>query len=323
MFADREIVIRAINAGEVIGVAALLRRAAPAADLAMRVYIAGAVGEQNASGTVTSWPCGRSNRLTLTRRWRYVAGAWRPTRCGKFRLICLALGAAVLAGCASIAPPTPAGATLIQVALSEKPAGGFDLTADKGKLLFVEFVASATLTAELRQALEKSGYQLTKIRTLATVTYDLDGAFHALRPATSRTAEIRAGEFAEKPGRVLTKTGRGDSVALSLNPVVMILGTLFSNVGDRSGARDATNIAMAGDPDGKCLAKCDGWTYRQRAVISVLRTETGLTRTTSATGSIAANALQPAALFARCYVDLASATGMPLIHHFASLDKPD
>jgi hypothetical protein len=221
--------------------------------------------------------------------------------------------AATLSGCASVAPPTPASATappLIHVALTEKPTGFF-VASDRTKVVFVEFAASPALTAELRGALAAAGYQLTDARALASVTDDLDGAFQALRPATGRTAEIRAGDYAEKTGPVPTKTRRGNSVALSLNPVVMIFGTLFSNVGDRTGARDATNTATAGDPDGKCLAKCDGWIYQQRAVISVLRTQAGLKRTASATASIAAGSLQPGALFARSYADLAGATGMP------------
>lgn len=121
ILADCETVIRALDTGEVIGVAALLQRAAPAADLATRVRLAGAVCEQILSGTVASQPCGRSVRLTLTRQGRRAARALRPGWRHKYSLLCLAMGAAALAsnGCSSTRPelargplmgfPTPTG----------------------------------------------------------------------------------------------------------------------------------------------------------------------------------------------------------------------
>ncbi len=232
--------------------------------------------------------------------------------------------ALVFAGSASAQAPAADAAVApeIKVNVTSTPAG-FSVAADRDKLVFVEFAASPALTAELRQALAAAGYQLADTRAQAGVSYDFDGAFQALRPATNRTAEVRAGEFAEGSGEVATKSARGKSFMVSANPVVTLLGTVFANAGNSTGARDATNIATVGDPDGKCLAKCEGWIYRQRAVINVSRTEGSAKQTTSALASIVAPGLQPGELFARAYADLAAATGLPTTGRFAARVKAE
>jgi len=192
----------------------------------------------------------------------------------------------------------------------------FDTSGDKTKPLFVEFAASTKLTDELRTALAAEGYQLVGSRDAAVVIYELDGAFQALRPATKRTAEIRAGDFAEKPDSLTTKTGRGRSVMFSLNPIAMIVGTIASNVGDATGARDAVNGATVGDPDGKCLAKCDKWEYRQRAVINLTRIEAGASTKVISVSSINAIALEPGTLFARSAKEIAAVLRVPIQFDF-------
>ena len=217
--------------------------------------------------------------------------------------------AAAVAGCAAPAT-THAPDSQIRTTLSETPAG-FDLAADRGKLVYIEFLASPTLTAALRRDLAAAGFQLAASRELASVTYDIDGAFQALRPATGRTAEVRAGDYAEQPGPLATTTGRGPSVMLSLNPLAMLLGTVFSNAGDRTGARDATNKAAVGDPDGKCLAKCEGWLYQQRAVVRVTRREGQETKIAAATSTVTALSLNPSSLFVSSYNRLQSVIKLP------------
>jgi hypothetical protein len=188
----------------------------------------------------------------------------------------------------------------------------FDVSGDKTKPLFVQFIASPKLTEVLRSEFAADGYQLASSREAASVIYELDGAFQALRPATRRTAEIRAGDFAEKPDSLTTKTGRGSSVALSLNPLAMIIGTIVSNVGDATGARDATNATLVGDPDGKCLAKCGGWGYRQRVVVSLTRIESGTPTKAISVASVEATMLEPRALFARSAQELGESVHVPL-----------
>lgn len=220
-----------------------------------------------------------------------------------------AILAAAIAGCA--APMHQAAQSgQIQTTLTETPQG-FALAADRGKTVYVEFLASPALTASLRLDLAAAGYQIANSRELANVTYDIDGAFQALRPATGRTAEVRAGVYAEQPGHLATTTGRGPSVILNLNPVAMLLGTVFSNAGDRNGARDATNTATVGDPDGTCLAKCGGWIYQQRAVVRIVRTEGRYVITVAATSTLSAEVLQPASLFSASKSALANTTGLP------------
>lgn len=218
--------------------------------------------------------------------------------------------AAVLAGAvAGCAAPSPLAAQ-IRTTLTGTPAG-FDLAADRGKAVYVEFLASPAATAALRRDLAAAGFQLAASRELATVAYEIDGAFQALRPATGRTAEVRAGVYIEQPGPVATTTGRGPSLMLSLNPLAMLLGTVFSDAGDRTGARDATNTAAVGDPDGTCLAKCAGWIYQQRAVVRVVRTEGSENQTAAATSTLPATELQPSQLLNASKLALTRATGLP------------
>jgi hypothetical protein len=55
-----------------------------------------------------------------------------------------------------------------------------------------------------------------------------------------------------------------------LNPLAVVAGTVLQNVGNATGVQDAVNSAV-GDPDGKCLAKCDQWAYKQRATVNIER----------------------------------------------------
>ena len=87
----------------------------------------------------------------------------------------------------------------------------------------------------------------------------------------------------------------------------------MSNVGDRTGLRDAMNEAVSNDPDGKCLAKCEGWEYRQRAVVSVRRVEAGTTAKTAATSTAQARELEAAALLGRAATELSRFSGLPSI----------
>lgn len=230
-----------------------------------------------------------------------------------FGALAVALGAAPLlphaqepaADAPAAAASTPAPEIKVRVSV----APGIDGEADKAVPLYVEFLASPRLTGDLRAALAGQGYRLVDSRGDAAVVYELDGAYQALRPATQRTAEVRAGTFAEKPDALETKSGRGPSVVLSLNPVALVLGNVLSNINP---AREAMNAGTAGDPDGKCLAKCEGWLYRQRAVINLTRIEGGRSSRASSLASVEAPALGPGELFARSAEELAKATGLPL-----------
>lgn len=188
---------------------------------------------------------------------------------------------------------------------------GFDLAADRGKSVYIEFVGSKRLTDELRASFMAAGYLVENAKDSAAVRYELDGAYQALRPGTGRTAEIRAGDYAEDPKSLKTTTGRGASVMVSFNPLVMLFGTIFSNVGDRTGGRDAMNENTTGDPDGKCLANCKGWLYRQRAVVNIARLEGNSTQRATATSSTETASLEPSALFAKAAEELTKAAGLP------------
>lgn len=166
--------------------------------------------------------------------------------------------------------------TNYQAAAGAEPAHSLTVTGmvnvegDRMRKVYVEFLASPTLTAALRTALGGHGYHLVNTREQADLTYLFDGAFQAYRPATRRTGEIRAGDYAEKPGSLVTRSGRGVTIALSLNPLTVVAGTVINAIGNATGVQDAVNSTV-GDPDGKCLTSCEQWAYKQRAVVKLTR----------------------------------------------------
>lgn len=190
--------------------------------------------------------------------------------------------------------------------------GAIDMTGDKERKVYVEFLASQKLTTVLRNAMTSEGYNLVDVREEADIAYILDGAFQAVRPATRRTAEIRVGEYAENPDSLKTKSGRGPSVALSLNPLAVLAGTIFRNVSNYSGAQDAVNSAV-GDPDGKCLVKCDRWAYKQRNVVNLSRFVDGALKSTVVFQSEATtDPLVPSKLIAESLVSVSKQVGITL-----------
>lgn len=243
-------------------------------------------------------------------------------------LLCVAAAAsihAVAADGVTVIPPTVSvvrADAQPEPVVTSKITGSIDIDGDKARRLYVEFLASPALTHALRAALTAQGFNLVDVRDQADIAYVFDGAFQALRPATKRTAEIRMGDFAEKPSPLVTRSGRGLTVALSLNPFAMIAGTLANVIGNATGAQDAVNSAV-GDPDGKCLTKCDSWAYKQRNTANITRFDHGrqvsvlanLTETT-------ADVLVPSLLMTESMAGLAKQIGFTLPVDFPLTVKP-
>lgn len=165
---------------------------------------------------------------------------------------------------AVVASPTSA------TAFKNRLVGKIAPEGDKARKLYIEFNDSPALSKALQDTFKAQGYELADTKEQADIAYIFDGAFQAMRPATNRTAEIRLGEYAEHPEALKTKSGRGFAVALGLNPLAVVAGTVLQNVGNATGVQDAVNSTV-GDPDGKCLAKCDQWAYKQRATVNIER----------------------------------------------------
>ena len=190
--------------------------------------------------------------------------------------------------------------------------GAFNLSTDQGRKVFVEFLASPKLTTAAGAALAVQGFPVVEAREQADVVYELDGAFQALRPATRRTAEIRVGDYVENPASLVTKSGRGGSVVLSPNPLAMLIGTIASNVGNATGAQDVVGAAMTGDPDGKCLSRCETWRYRQRAVVNLTRKVAGEEQRCAVLVTADDAALLPARLIQSSFDVLTDVVGLRL-----------
>lgn len=187
--------------------------------------------------------------------------------------------------------------------------GTVDFAADKGKTIYAEFVSSDKGTRALKEALSAAGYTLAASRDEANLVYVVDGAFQALRPTTQRTAEMRAGEYVENPAPPKTKSGHGPTLKVG-GLFTMIVGTVLENAATYSGARDAINLAASGDPDGACLANCDGWKYQQSSVINFKRIEQGEERKVLVISEVVADELVPAVLFQSSLSGLEVAAGI-------------
>lgn len=234
-------------------------------------------------------------------------------------LIALALAGIVMPALADAETPSAVADAVTAPPATPTPAevkvdvtGHIDLAADLGRKVYIEFLASPKLTAAARTALLAQGFTLVDAKDQADVIYELDGAFQALRPATRRTAEVRVGDYAENPAPLATKSGRGGSVMLSLNPLAMLIGTIASNVGNATGAQDSVNAATAGDPDGKCLSRCETWRYRQRNVVNLVRKAAGEEQKCAVLATAEDAELLPARLIQSSLDGLGNAVGLRL-----------
>ncbi|CAJ0902812.1 hypothetical protein R20233_04837 [Ralstonia sp. LMG 32965] len=245
-------------------------------------------------------------------------------------LIALALAGIVMPALADAETPSAVADAVTAPPATPTPAevkvdvtGHIDLAADLGRKVYIEFLASPKLTAAARTALLAQGFTLVDAKDQADVIYELDGAFQALRPATRRTAEVRVGDYAENPAPLATKSGRGGSVMLSLNPLAMLIGTIASNVGNATGAQDSVNAATAGDPDGKCLSRCETWRYRQRNVVNLVRKAAGEEQKCAVLATAEDAELLPARLIQSSLDGLGEAVGLRLaVIELAPAAKP-
>ena len=183
---------------------------------------------------------------------------------------------------------------------------------DMGRDVWVEYADSEAAAAVIRERLNRAGHRVAGSKAAAAVVYLVEGGYEAVRPATGRSAKISAGVYLERPESFTTRTGRGASAVVSANPVAALIGTIISNLGDRTGARDSMNQATTGDPDGKCLAKCDGWKYAQRAALMVTRREGDSVVCVRASASMVEEELAPKLMLERCAVQLRLSTGLPI-----------
>jgi hypothetical protein len=204
----------------------------------------------------------------------------------------------------AVAAATAATAAEVKAAIT----GRIDLTADRGRKVFIEFPASPKLTAAARfaglQRLRAGGHPRT-----GDVVYELDGAFQALRPATRRTAEVRVGDYAENPHPWPPKAaGRlRDAVAEPAGHADRHDCIQCRECNRRAGLGERGTV---GDPDGKCLSRCETWRYRQRNVVNLTRKEGSTEQKCSVLATAEDAELVPARLIQSSLAGLQEAAGL-------------
>lgn len=187
-----------------------------------------------------------------------------------YRFSVALLGFALLAGCSTSTTLPDSDVSYIPETLEVTPsATRFDVTTDVGRAVYVEVPASVRLTERFRSALTQKGLTLADSREQAEVAYELDGGFKAHRSFKNRSAEVRLGNYIEKPALVST---RHNGINFMLGDPTLFVGTLLSTVAGLSSIGDSTNQWLVGDPDGVCLLGCGAFAYEQRAVVVLKRT---------------------------------------------------
>jgi len=158
--------------------------------------------------------------------------------------------------------------------------GRIELRPDAHLPLFVEFDRSSALTNAIFSALERQRVRTTADRSAAAATLSIrgdvvlmggpvfcKGAKVPMDEATERTLAaaathpnptITAGEAANTAGTVALKVA-----ALKAATAPFWIGLAVSRMaevlGEATGMKSAINTALAGDPRGICLSRCDDW----------------------------------------------------------------
>lgn len=180
---------------------------------------------------------------------------------------------------ASGSTTTPAKKTTLDSAdFTTKANGQIDLVVGRDSPIFAEFQGSSVLTQRLREALQSQGFELAPDDSSSKAALQFRGdivlmggpKFHKGVKAPIGEATEKALKLAKENGPVTTPdvvqtTARIALNAASLNASLnnftrgLAIGGIANALGDATGVRSWFNTAVAGDPRGICLSRCEDW----------------------------------------------------------------
>lgn len=184
------------------------------------------------------------------------------------------------AGPAASEPATaPAKKTTLEPAdFTTKATGQVELVAGRDSPIYAEFQGSPTLTQRLREALQAQGFELAPDTGSSKATLQFRGDIVLMGgPKFHKGVKAPVGEATEKALKVAKESGQATTadvvqttagVALnaaalnvSLNNFTrgLAISGLANALGDATGMRAWFNTAVAGDPRGICLSRCEDW----------------------------------------------------------------
>jgi hypothetical protein len=181
------------------------------------------------------------------------------------------------------AASTPATAPAKKTTLSPedfttRATGQIDLVMGRDSPIYAEFQGSPTLTQRLREALQARGFELAPDAGSSKATLQFRGDIALLGgPKFHKGVKAPVGEVTEKAlklakesGQVTTADVVQTTAGVALNTAALnaslsnftrglAISGLANALGDATGLRAWFNTAVAGDPRGICLSRCEDW----------------------------------------------------------------
>lgn len=149
--------------------------------------------------------------------------------------------------------------------------------------IYAEFDGSPALTDKLRDALKELGMAVATDKAGAKASLTFKGDLVLLGgPKFYKGAKVSVGNATEKAlkdakGQVRTADAVGSAAGLALNGAALAgamnnftrglaISGMVNALGDAGGARSWFNTAVAGDPRGICLSRCEDWNKVKQTV---------------------------------------------------------
>jgi hypothetical protein len=184
------------------------------------------------------------------------------------------------AGQAASAPATtsPKKATLEPDDFTTKATGQIELAVGRDSPIYAEFQGSPALTQRLREALQAQGFELAPEAGSSKATLQVRGDIALMGgPKFHKGVKAPIGETTEKALKLAQQNGqvtRADVVqtttGLALGSAAykasmsnftrgLAISDIVNVMGEATGMRAWFNTAVAGDPRGICLSRCEDW----------------------------------------------------------------
>lgn len=184
------------------------------------------------------------------------------------------------AGPAASAPATASAkkTTLEPSDFTTKATGQIELAVGRDSPIYAEFQGSPTVTQRLREALQTRGFELAPDAGSSRATMQFRGdivlmggpKFHKGVKAPVGEATEKALKLAKESSQVTTADVVQTTAGVALNAAALnaslnnftrglAISGLANALGDATGMRAWFNTAVAGDPRGICLSRCEDW----------------------------------------------------------------
>lgn len=184
------------------------------------------------------------------------------------------------AGPAASAPAATAAkkTTLEPADFTTKATGQIELAVGRDSPIYAEFQGSPALTQRLREALQAQGFELAPEAGSSKASLQFRGdivlmggpKFHKGVKAPIGEATEKALKLAKESGQVTTADVVQTTAGVALNAAALnaslnnfsrglAISGIANALGDATGMRAWFNTAVAGDPRGICLSRCEDW----------------------------------------------------------------